>query len=153
MKIDMFDILGNIKKQEGTKAPAGTSTEDVLQAQKDVEDSKMVMQINRLISDPKKLIILMAVVDVLVLLAWNWTYNTLFNLAKLANDPGNPMRYLGLGNVLPNFGNIGALGAFGWVLHLLILPAAIAVLDILNGYKIYVSHADILNKGQHGSER
>ena len=153
MKIDIFDVMGNIRKQEGTKAPAGTSTEDVLQAQKGVEDSKMVMQINRLISDPKKLIILLAVVDVLVLLAWNWAYNTLFNLARLANDPGNPMRYLGLGNVLPNFSNIGALGAFGWVLHLLILPAAIAVLDILNGYKIYVSHADILNKGQHGSER
>lgn len=114
---------------------------------------KRVMQIERFLSNTKVIIAILILEDLFFFFMGNFLFNSVVKLPKVAKDLEHPGKYLGLKNILPDFGIIKEFHEL-YIPLLIILIVALAIFNIYTAYKMKVAWSEeYFNIGQKGEER
>lgn len=114
---------------------------------------KRVMQIERFLSNTKAIITILVLEDLFFFFMGNFLFNSIVKLPRVAKDLEHPGKYLGLKNILPDFGIIKEFHEL-YIPLLIILIVALAIFNIYTAYKMKVAWSEeYFNIGQKGSRR
>lgn len=115
-------------------------------------ESQKVMRLNRFFSDRRTVIALCILEDIFVFLVLTYIINVCGNFDQWLNDLDHPMRYIGIGNVLPRPGRIAGNPGLLWFYLL-----AVLLCIFLNAVLVYQIHTSLgeknFNIGQRGVAR
>lgn len=117
-----------------------------------IKDDKKAFKLNRILSNNISVAVLVAVIDILFLLLFNYVINVCSNVPKMAKDMSNMSSYFGVGNLLLS---VKLLGAYKFVRMLyMMFVIAIVILDALFVYNIRTSLSEKrFNLQQKGDSR
>ncbi len=112
-----------------------------------------VMQIERFLSDTKVIIAILILEDLFFFFMGNFLFNSVVKLPEVARDLEHPGKYLGLKNILPDFGIIKEFHDL-YIPLLITLLVILVVLNLYTAYKMKVAWSEeYFNVGQKGEER
>ncbi len=111
------------------------------------------MQIERFLSDTKVIIAILILEDLFFFFMGNFLFNSVVKLPEVARDLEHPGKYLGLKNILPDFGIIKEFHDL-YIPLLITLLVILVVLNLYTAYKMKVAWSEeYFNVGQKGEER
>ncbi|MCI9565635.1 MAG: type IV secretory system conjugative DNA transfer family protein [Eubacterium sp.] len=117
------------------------------------EKPERVMQIERFLSDTKVIIAILILEDLFFFFMGNFLFNSVVKLPEVARDLEHPGKYLGLKNILPDFGIIKEFHDL-YIPLLITLLVILVVLNLYTAYKMKVAWSEeYFNVGQKGEER
>ena len=117
------------------------------------EKPERVMQIERFLSDTKVIIAILILEDLFFFFMGNFLFNSVVKLPEVARDLEHPGKYLGLKNILPDFGIIKEFHDL-YIPLLITLLVILVVLNLYTAYKMKVAWSEeYFNIGQKGEER
>lgn len=111
------------------------------------------MQIERFLSNTKVIIGILILEDLFFFFMGNFLFNSVVKLPEVAKDLDHPGKYLGIKNILPDFGIIKELHDL-YIPLLIILIVILAIVNIYTAYKMKVAWSEeYFNIGQKGTRR
>ena len=112
------------------------------------EKPERVMQIERFLSDTKVIIAILILEDLFFFFMGNFLFNSVVKLPEVARDLEHPGKYLGLKNILPDFGIIKEFHDL-YIPLLITLLVILVVLNLYTAYKMKVAWCEeYFNVGQ-----
>lgn len=112
-----------------------------------------VMRIERFLSNTKVIIAILILEDIFFFFMGNFLFNSVVKLPEVARDLEHPGKYLGLKNILPDFGIIKEFHDL-YIPLLITLLVILVVLNLYTAYKMKVAWSEeYFNIGQKGEER
>lgn len=134
----MKKILGNIKN---------------LWKQDETHGGKRVMNLNRILSEKKIMVLSCILLDLVLLGVAQYVFNLFFNIPKWVRDLDHPWKYIGLRNIFPKIENLIQIPVITIAFYIFLF-IGLTFLDIYYVYKTKISLGeDTLNIDQKGEAR